>query len=631
LQNLPVGQFYHVAVDKATPYNIMGGLQDNGSWIAPSAAPGGVGNANWFALLGGDGFWVQPDPIDPQIVYAESQGGNINRVNKYTSKSVNIKPQQTAAEEKLRWNWNTPIVTGQADGRNLYTGAQYLFKSVDQGRNWTRISPDLTTNDKKKQEQENSGGLSADNTSAENHCTLFAIAESPMDANFIWTGTDDGNLQFTEDGGKNWVNVSANYAKAGIPTQTWISSIEPSRFNRNTVYATFDNHMYGDHATYVARSADKGNTWTLFKSNEFTGFAHKIKEDPVNPDLLFLGTEMGLFASVDGGANWFRFKNKVPDHALVRDIQIHPVTNDLLLATHGRGIIVVDDITPMRRLTQSIAEKDVHFFDAGKMKLTSGQFGNGGFPSTGGWLAGNPPSIPPFQYYLKERVSSGKITLDVLDAQGQLVLSLPGSNRKGVNKVYWNFRMKPPRTATGGTKMDVGGFVAPMVLPGNYTVVLKIGESAYSSPLVLYHDTADKAFTLTERKRQFETAMTLYSLHEQLATFVDTINARQKWIRSIDGKDKKTIASLKSYDADLEGIRASCLATKQKSIFADEERLRERITDVYVAVCSQEAAPSNLQLDRIALLKSELLQLQGKFQAIEDKYMQFRKKMTGIK
>jgi hypothetical protein len=208
---------------------------------------------------------------------------------------------------------------------------------------------------------------------------------------------------------------------------------------------------------------------------------------------------------------------------------------------------------------------------------------------------------------------------------------LPGSNRKGVNKVYWNFRMKPPRTATGGTKMDVGGFVAPMVLPGNYTVVLKIGESAYSSPLVLYHDTADKAFTLTERKRQFETAMTLYSLHEQLATFVDTINARQKWIRSIDGKDKKTIASLKSYDADLEGIRASCLATKQKSIFADEERLRERITDVYVAVCSQEAAPSNLQLDRIALLKSELLQLQGKFQAIEDKYMQFRKKMTGIK
>jgi len=631
LQNLPVGQFYHVAIDQQKPYNIMGGLQDNGSWIAPSAAPGGVGNANWQALFGGDGFWVQPDPLDPSTVYAESQGGNLFRINRITTKAVNIKPQQSAGEEKLRWNWNTPVLTGQAGKKNLYVGAQYLFKSTDQGRNWMRISPDLTTNDKKKQDQENSGGLSADNTSAENHCTIFTIAESPLDENLIWAGTDDGNLQYTEDGGKSWVNVSANYTAAGIPQQTWISSIEPSRFNRKTVYVTFDNHMYGDHTTYVARSTDMGKTWNLYKSSEFTGFAHKIKEDLVNPSLLFLGTEMGLFATTDAGANWFRFKNKVPDFSLVRDIQIHPLTHDLVLATHGRGIIVVDDITPMRRLTPTIADKEVHLFETEDVRMTTGNFGGGGFPSTGGWIAGNPPSIPPMQYYLRDRVSSGKITLEVLDASGNLVQSIPGSNRKGVNKVYWNLRMKPPKTASGGTKVDYGGFVAPLVLPGNFTYQLKIGDKAYTTPVKLVHDTADRSFTMNDRAEQHKTAMTLFGLHEQLAKLVDSISNRQKWIKSFASADKKTKALLESYDAELESIRSECLATRQKSIFADEERLRERISDVYIAVCSQEAAPSNLQLERVGVLAKELEQLEQRYLGVEKKYQERRKKWLSVK
>ncbi|MGL6269008.1 MAG: hypothetical protein ACRC2O_13840, partial [Chitinophagaceae bacterium] len=370
LQNLPVGQFYHVDFDKQSPYKIYGGLQDNGSWMAPSAAPGGVGVGDWKAIYGGDGFWVVPDPTDQHIVYAESQGGDINRIDTRTIKNISIRPQPAAGDGKLRWNWNTPIATGKANPKNLYIGAQYLFKSTNQGRSWTKISPDLTTNDRKKQEQDNSGGLSADITSAENHTTIFTISESPLDENMIWVGTDDGNLQLTTDGGKTWTNVSKNIPASGIPAQTWVSSIEPSFFDKNIVYASFDNHMYGDHKTYAARSTDMGKTWKSFASNEFTGFAHKIKEDPVNRDLLFLGTEMGIFSSIDRGENWYRMKNNIPWYALVRDIQIHPVTHDLILATHGRGIMIVDNITPMRKLTKEALDKDVYFFDIKPMNLT---------------------------------------------------------------------------------------------------------------------------------------------------------------------------------------------------------------------------------------------------------------------
>lgn len=607
LQNLPVGQFYHVAMDKASPYNIYGGLQDNGSWMAPSATPGGVTNAHWRTIYGGDGFWTIPDPIDPTIAYAEYQGGNMARINTTTFKSVTIKPQPGAGDEKLRWNWNTPIQTGAKNGRNLYTGAQYLFKSTDKGANWTRISPDLTTNDKAKQEQDASGGLSADNTSAENHCTIFTIAESPLDDQMVWVGTDDGNLQYTANGGKTWTNVSKAYAAAGIPAQMWVSSIEPSRLNKDIVYATFDNHMYGDHKTYAARSADRGKTWTGFSSTEFTGFAHKVKEDPKNKDLLFLGTEMGLFASVDGGREWFRMKNKIPEYALVRDIQIHPVTNDLVLATHGRGIIVVDDITPIRELTAAVIDKEVHLFANKPISLNMGKFGGGGFPATGGWNGGNPSSFPPIQYYLKDRVNSGDVKVEVWDADGKLVQSVPGTKRKGINQITWNLRRTPPKVATGGTKMDNAGFIAPMVLPGTYTVKLKVGDKEYSEKLTLVHDSSNKNFSVEDRKVQYKTAMELYNLHQDLHKLVDDINNKQLLLKQNGERLKNTAAkmTLVTYNDSLGKLRSTLLASKQKSLFADEVQLRERITEVYAAVATQEARPSNLQVQRVMVLKKE--------------------------
>jgi photosystem II stability/assembly factor-like uncharacterized protein len=608
VHNLPVGQFYHVAADEQDPYRIYGGLQDNGSWMAPSAAPGGVNNSNWTSVYGGDGFWCVPDLTDPNTLFAEYQGGNMGRVTLPAIKAVDIAPQATGNDEKLRWNWNTPIVMGQHNRHNLYTGAQYLYKSTDQGRSWQKISGDLTTNDKKKQQQEESGGLSEDNTSAENHCTIFSIAESPLDENMIWVGTDDGNLQLSINGGKTWTNLSKNYAAAGIPAQTWVTSIEPSRFDKNVVYATFDNHTYGDMKTYLGKSTDMGKTWTLIASDEFTGFANKIKEDLVNKELLFLGTERGLFATIDGGTSWFRMKNHIPDYCMVRDLAIQPKTNDLLIATYGRGIMIVEDITPMRSLTREVIEKDVYLFNNKPIAINMGKWGGGGFTEVGGWYGGNPDDIPPVQYYLKERMSTGDVKLEIYDAAGKLVQTIPGTKRKGINKVYWNLRYTPPKTAEGGTKIDYGAFTAPLVKPGTYTVKLKVGNKDYTSNLMMIHDATNKTFTEEDANIQYEAAMKLYHMHEDLAALVDKINQQQKMIKDTlaSVKDNKSKKLLTEYNDKLETLRNTLLASKHKSIFADEKKLREYITEVYSTICNQECRPSNLQLDRIPVLQKDL-------------------------
>ncbi len=606
LSVLPVSQFYHVTYDMKEPYNVYGGLQDNQSWYAPSQSAGGIENSDWKNIGGGDGFWVQVDGMNPDIVYSESQGGEIVHSDLKQGKAFGIKPQQALNDEKLRFNWNTPIVIGQKNKRNLYISSQYLYKSVDEGKNWIKISPDLTTNNKEKQKQEESGGLSTDNTSAENHCTIFTLAESPLDDNLIWAGTDDGNLQYTTDGGKTWNNVAANYAAAGIPAQTWVSSIEPSRFDKNTVYASFDNHMYGDVKTYIAKSTDMGKTWTMFKSEEFTGFAHKIKEDLVNKDLLFAGTEMGLYASLDGGANWFRMKNNIPWKALVRDIQIHPVTNDLIIATHGRGIMIVDDISAMRSMTKEVAAKDVVIFNSKPINLTMGKYyiGSG---SGDGYIGDNSSQQAAIKYYFKDRVNTGEVKIEIYDKQGKLVQTIPGSKRRGINIVDWNMRSTPPKVASGGTKIDFGGFVAPMVLPGEYTVKLKVGDKQYENKLTMQRD-PNSDMSIADMEDQYNTAMQLYSMHERLGKLVDSISTKQKILQEYLTKIKNTKLkkTVQEYYDKLEDLRSKLLATKQKSQFVDEKKLREDITEVYAAVCNQETKPSNLQKERAGVLVQQL-------------------------
>ena len=266
------------------PYNVYGGLQDNSSWVGASAYPGGIANAQWENMYGGDGFWMFADTSDPTYIYAESQGGNIGRVNRKTHESRDIQPLPGYKEGKLRYNWNTPIHLSPTQKGTVYIGAQFLFRTRDHGQTWQRISPDLTTNDPEKQKQEQSGGVTIDNSSAEMHATIYAIAESPKDPNLIWAGTDDGNLQITRDAGKTWKNVVGNVP--GLPKNAWVSSIEAGHFDAGTAYATFDLHTFGDMKPYVYRTTDFGKTWTALApaDGSMKGYAHVVKEDLVNKE-----------------------------------------------------------------------------------------------------------------------------------------------------------------------------------------------------------------------------------------------------------------------------------------------------------------------------------------------------------
>ncbi len=263
----------------------------------------------------------------------------------------------------MRFNWNTPLVASPNEKGTIYIGAQFLFRSRDHGQSWERISPDLTTNDPEKQKQEQSGGVTVDNSEAEMHTTIFSISESPKDKNVIWAGTDDGNLQLTRDGAKTWNNVVGNVP--GLPKNSWVRWVQASNFDPGTAYAAFDRHTFGDFAPYLYKTTDYGQTWKPLVTPQdvkgIRGYAHVIKEDLVKPNLLFLGTEFGLYISIDGGQSWAQFKGSRFPAVAVRDLAIQPQTNDLVLGTHGRGIWIIDDITPLRSLTPDLLTKEASF------------------------------------------------------------------------------------------------------------------------------------------------------------------------------------------------------------------------------------------------------------------------------
>lgn len=621
LNNMTVSQFYHVQVDEQEPYWVYGGLQDNGSWRAPSQNAGGIKNGDWVNIFGGDGFWVQPDAEDHNIVYCEYQGGHASRINTKTNQWQDIQPKAGEGEPKLRFHWNTPIVRSINNKKRIYMASQFLYKSDNRGLTWDKISPDLTTNDPNKQKQEESGGLTADNTSAENHCVIFTIAESPLDVNVIWVGTDDGNLQYTMDGGKTWTNTSPSYKLCGIPAQTWVSSIEPSRFDKNVVYATFDNHMYGDMKTYCAVSRDMGKTWTRISSPVFKGYAHKIKEDLVSKDLLFLGTEHGLYTSIDGGKNWVQMKARIPEYCLVRDIVIEPRTNDLVLATHGRGILIVDDISPLRNINETLLNSEIAIIPARPAPVTNGHYG-GGWPDAGGFVGPNSSEQAQILYYLKNRVNSGTVKVEVFDDKGNFLVDLPGTKRKGINKVYWDMRVKPPRVAEGGSKADWASTVGPMVREGKYKVKVSVNGLSATGDLLLIPD-PKSSFTKEQRDANHDAVMRTFRMHEELATVMDSVLHEQ----SLIVKDTAESAVVKEYYDSLEAIRATLVPVKtgRAVMFADEERLRDKVSDIYWGVNFYEGEPTTSQVNGLNNLQREVNTNRSK---VEDRKKTYRPKVS---
>jgi photosystem II stability/assembly factor-like uncharacterized protein len=619
LKTLPVSQFYHVSYDMARPYRVYGGLQDNGSWTGPSAGLGGtIQLRDWINIGGGDGFWAFADPTDPDLVYAEFQGGEVSRRRMSTGEEKSIKPLPVAGDPEYRFNWNTPMHLSPNDPKTMYIGAQFLFRSRDQGDSWEKISPDLTTNDPKKQQQLSNGGLTVDNSSAENHTTIYSISESPKNAQVIWVGTDDGNLQVTRDGGKSWSNVAPNVA--GLPKGTWVSYVEAGRFDEATAFATFDNHNTGDMKTYVYKTADFGKTWKPLMTDALAGYAHVVRQDIESQDLLFVGTEAGLFVSVDGGEHWARFTGRLPKVA-VRDLAIHPREKDLILATHGRGVYIIDDITPLRKLSRQALESDVVMLPS-RTSTMAIPASVQDFPGDDEYMALNPSEAATVAYYLKKRHMIGDLKVEVYDAKGELISSLPAGKRRGINRVEWPMRLPPPKLPPANSLVMGSQYAmfGPRVLPGTYTVKLTQGDKTYSSQVELVPDPRSK-HSAEDRVAQHETAMQLYGMLGRLTYVADTAkgleNAARERAEKLPAGDRLR-KQLDSVASSLASFGATLAATSEGGWLSGEERLREKMAKVYGGVNGYDGRPTRSQLDQVKVLGDELEKAEAKLASIQN-------------
>jgi photosystem II stability/assembly factor-like uncharacterized protein len=617
--NLPVSQFYHVSVDMAEPYRVYGGLQDNSSWVGDSSYPGGVSNSRWENMFGGDGFWMWEDPSDPAYIYAEAQGGEIGRVNRVTHEVRAIKPYPRYGEKKLRFNWNTPIQMSPNEKGTIYLGAQFLFRSRDHGQSWERISPDLTSNDPEKQKQEESGGVTIDNSSAEMNTTIYSISESPKNGQVIWAGTDDGLVQVTRDGGKNWTNVTANVP--GMQNGAWVSWVEASRFSESTAYATFDRHTFGDMQPHVFKTTDYGRTWTALAAMQSgaRGYAHVIKEDTVDPDLLFLGTEFGLWISTDGGARWAQYKGARFPAVAVRDLVVHPRSNDLVLATHGRGIWVIDNIAPLRALTPQNMTADAAFLPAPRAVQWMETFA--------GWAEGdnsytgpNRPGDALIPYYQRTRHIYGDLKIEILDADGKLVDTVASAKHRGVSVAGWSMHLKPPRVPPAASALFQAA-IGPRVLPGTYTVRMMKDDKVYTSQLQVALDPR-ATYNEADRKAQFDLVNKLAGLLNHMSWAVDAIIGVRDEAQARAGRLAESDPLRKQAQqlaADVDQIRTRIVATKEGGMITGEERLREYLGGLYGDVNGYEGRPTNSQTERASALERELEDVIREFRDLTDK------------
>jgi photosystem II stability/assembly factor-like uncharacterized protein len=656
---LPIAQMYHVAVDNAIPYNVLGNKQDGPSYRGPSNSRGsegggggfgpgaGIPRSLWHGVGGGESGWATPDPEDSNIVWSSasgsgSVGGIVVRYDVRTrqSRRVEVWPEATGgwppADLKYRFNWTLPLTISPHDRNTVYVGSQYVHKTTDGGLTWQVISPDLSTNDKSRQQI--SGGLTPDNIGVEYGFTVMAIAESRLEKGLLWAGTNDGQVQLTRDAGRTWTNVTKNIP--GLPPWGTVGNVEPSRYDAGTAYLAVDLHQVNNRDPWVYKTSDYGKSWKAITTGLPKGplsYARCIREDPVRRGLLYLGTENALHVSFDDGESWQPLQSGLP-HAPVYWLAIQEHFNDLAIGTYGRGFWILDDLTPLQQLTPQVQAQASHLFApraAYRFRAITLNYASSNDPTEGD----NPPYGAIVNYYLKS--ASGEITLRVLDSAGKLVRSLRPTRNAGVNRVVWDLRHEPSkeirlRTAAayspdirpgpdGWRPLPEGSRLTLMAPPGSYTVELSVAGRKTTQPLVVRKD-PHSAGSEAEIQAQYRMLLDIRQDVERTADMVNLIEIVRSQLAGL--------APLLEGDPRGSDVKKAAAALEAKLLEVEDRLIQRRLTGrgqdgtrwpaqllaklTYLAngLASHDSAPTNAEKEVHALLKQRLGENQAQLDEI---------------
>jgi photosystem II stability/assembly factor-like uncharacterized protein len=650
MTNLPFSQPYKVAFDMQTPYYVCTGLQDNNTWCGPSAVRtnSGIINDDWYVIHGGDGFQPLMDPNDSRVLYGESQNGRMSRIDRLTNERTTIRPEPMEGETSDRWNWDTPMMLSPHDGKVIFVAAQRLYRSSDRGHTWQAISPDLTTNTNRTELAimgvKDPEVRIARNDGVTDWSTLVTIAESPVRAGILWTGSDDGVVSVSPEGGKQWTNVSDK--APGVPAKTYVSKIAPSRYEARTAYVTFDGHRSGDYGTYVFVTTDLGGSFRSIAGNLPKGeVARTIAEDLKNPDVLYLGTETGLWVTLDRGKQWVRVKGNLPT-VPIYDIGLHPRDNDLILGTHGRGIWILDDLTPFQQYAKSEGGVAFAFEPAPAQAFNAANDQMKGFEGDRRFLGPNPVPGATLTYRLRADAKDVKWT--IRDGANNVLREIAGeatraASKAGLNSVAWDLRVQPlpplrtqqPGQGGGGGGFGGGGNNGPFVLPGTYRATLTVdGKDANTVNVVVTGD-RDIPITDADRKVWHDTALALHQMQRRANDLADSVNDAWTQFQTLQQQTKnRTLpANLKGQlDAlakEFDGVRRR-LGLAGGGGFGDTTNLRGRIGQLKGGIMASTSHPTEVQMRQHKELQAALPKLETDAKAVVAKVAPLAKELVSV-